>query len=85
MEKREKKTTDQLTIGSKCFLVHRGYAYKKKTGGRIIPARVSTFANIKGTVQPEFLKIGDSKFEMHMVNYIPFVDVQSAIDAITSK
>lgn len=85
MENRNKKTTDQLTIGSKCYLVHKGYAFKNKIGGRIVPARVSTFVNTRGEVEPEFVKIGNSKQEMTMKNYVPFVDVQSAIDSIVTN
>lgn len=81
---RLKKTTDQLTIGSKCYLVHKGFAFKKKWGGKIVTARVTTFVNMKGDIIPEFKEVGNVKNEMTTTHYVPFVDVQSAIDAIMS-
>ena len=45
------ETTNELTIGSKCFLVHRSYANQKKWG-------VKTFENRKGFVTPIFYESG---------------------------
>ena len=73
-----------LGIGDKCILVHRSYANQKKPGGMLIPARLKTYKNINGKVTPVFSAIGQSKSELTLEFYIPFLDVQKAIDAIIS-
>lgn len=73
-----------LEIGGKCILVHRSYAGQKKPGGMLIPARLKTYKNINGKVEPVFTIIGAPKSEVSLEFYIPFLDVQKAIDSIIS-
>ena len=84
MDKREKKTCDELTIGSKVYLVNRDYAFKKKFGGVILVGKVKTFRNVKGNVIPEFTETGRGGVVLTMERYVPFVKVQDAIDSIKS-
>jgi len=78
------ETTNELTIGSKCFLVHRSYANQKKWGGKIILAKVKTFENRKGFVTPIFYELGRKSVEMTVDHYIPYIDIKEAIKAIES-
>jgi hypothetical protein len=76
----------QLQIGDKCLLVSRDYAYQNKRGGRILIAKVKTFCNYSGTVEPVFFEVGNSKRgEMTLAKYVVFVDLQEAIDSISIK
>jgi len=85
LDPRDKRTCDELTIGSKCFLVNRDYAFKKKIGGIILLAKVRTFGNVQGNVVPLFREIGNSKRgDLGLRNYVPFVTVQEAIESIRS-
>ncbi len=81
---RDKKTCDQLTIGSKVYLVNRDYAFKKgKWSGEILLGKVRTFRNVRGSVVPLFREIGNGKRgDLSIERYVPFVTVQDAIDAI---
>lgn len=74
-----------LNIGEKCILVHRSYVNQNKVGGMLIPARLKTYKNINGKVEPVFTIIGAPKSEATLDFYIPFLDVQKAIDAIITK
>ena len=78
---------DSLTIGSKIFIVHRKYAFQNKPGGKVILARVTSFSNRKGNIEIDFRAIGQpSKSpDLGMANYIPFIDIQKAIDSIKSE
>lgn len=69
-------------IGSRCLLVHRKYCRSNIVGGRIILAKVKTWENKKGVPEPVFTMIGQSKHELTLANYLPFIDEQKAIDAI---
>ena len=74
-----------LDIGSKCYLVRREFAFKKRIGGKIIPARLKTYENIAGKVEPVFTAIGGSSAnELRLTHYIPFINTQEAVDAIIS-
>lgn len=85
LDKRDKKTCDELTIGSKCYLVNRSYAFQKKWGGVILMGKVRTFANVKGNVVPLFREVGNAKRgDLGLENYVPFITVQDAIDSIKS-
>ena len=77
------KKQTELTIGCRCFLVHRSYAYQNKWGGKIILAKVYTFQNRKGKVEPVFKELGN-KQELSLENYIPFIDIEEAIKSIQS-
>jgi hypothetical protein len=77
-----KKTTEDLTIGDKCFLVRKEYIGLNANGARIIVAKVKTFENKKGIAIPIFTEVGNSKRELTMENYLPFVEVSKAIEAI---
>lgn len=81
-----KMKDNQLSIGDKCLLVRREYGFQNKIGGRIIPARVKTFQNIKGIVEPVFAEIGNAKNnELTLSKYFVFTDLQKAIDSISIK
>lgn len=80
---KKSKTTENLTIGDKCYLVHKEYIGKCVWGSRIIVAKVKTFQNIKGFPVPVFTEVGNSKRELTMDVYIPYVEVNKAIEAIS--
>jgi len=75
---------DSLTIGSKVFIVHRKYAFQNKPGGKVILARVVSFSNRNGNIEIDFRAIGQSAKspDLGMNHYIPFIDIQKAIDSI---
>lgn len=75
---------DGLTIGSKVFIVHRAYAYQKKPGGSVIAAKVVSFRNISGSIEITFRTMGEKPFTLGMDYYLPFINIQVAIDAIKS-
>lgn len=80
--KRTYKLTD-LTIGSKVFVVHRNYAFAKRIGGKVMPARVVSFINSGGTVIPEF-KLAGHPTVVNENTHVPFTDIKLAISAIKS-
>ena len=75
-----------LTIGSKVFVVHRSYAFQKKLGGKIQLARVVAFENRTGSVNIVFRLVGQSSKgpDLTVQHYIPFVDINKAIEAIST-
>jgi hypothetical protein len=75
---------DSLTIGSKVFIVHRKYAFQNKPGGKVILARVVSFSNRNGNIEIDFRAIGQpaKSPDLGMNHYIPFIDIQKAIDSI---
>ena len=80
--KKTYKLTD-LTIGSKVFVVHKHYAFEKKVGGKVMPARVVSFINSGGTVIPEFKLVGHPN-SVTEHTHVPFTDIKKAIAAIKS-
>lgn len=72
-----------LTIGSKVFVVHKSYAFSKKAGGKVLPAKIVSFVNVAGVVQPELKIVGHSAI-VGESNYIIFTDIKKAIGAIKS-
>lgn len=73
-----------MTIGSKVFIVHNGYAYKNKQGGIVNQARVVCFVNRKGIIEPEFRMIGQNGPNLSAAQYKVFTNIQEAIKAIAS-
>ena len=73
-----------MTIGSKVFIVHNGYAYKNKRGGIVHQARVVCFINRNGTIEPEFRMIGQNGPNLSAAQYKVFTNIQEAIKAIES-
>lgn len=73
-----------MTIGSKVFIVHNGYAYKNREGGIVNQARVVCFVNRKGIVEPEFRMIGQKGPNLSASQYRVFTNIQEAIKAIES-
>jgi hypothetical protein len=75
-----------LTIGSKIFVVHNSYANQKKSGGRVVQARVTAFVNKKGKVEPEFRIIGSNGNtpDASPACYHWFTDINEAIKSIES-
>jgi hypothetical protein len=80
--KKNYKITD-LTIGSKIFVVHKDYANKKKSGGKVISARIVSFVNSSGSIQLEF-KLSNHPKVVGEDYYVVFGDVKKAIAAIKS-
>jgi hypothetical protein len=78
---------DSLTIGSKVFIVHRKYAFQNKPGGKVVLARVVSFSNRNGNIEIDFRAIGQTSksSDLGMTNYIPFINIQKAIDSIKSE
>ena len=74
---------EALTIGSKVFVVNRDYAFKRKAGGKVLPARVVAFENRNNNIEI-VMKITGRRDEVTVVNYVPFINIQKAIDAIKS-
>jgi hypothetical protein len=72
-----------LTIGSKVYVVHKKYAFEKKIGGKVLPAKVVAFINVGGTVQPEFKIVGYPNVVGESTHTV-FTDVKKAIHAIKS-
>jgi hypothetical protein len=77
----------ELTIGSKIFVVHNSYAYKNKSGARVVQARVTAFVNKNGIVEPEFRIIGSNGNtpDASPSCYHWFTNIKEAIDAIETK
>ena len=69
---------EELTIGSRLFVIHRAYVVPKKQGGIIRVARVTGFKNNQGALEPLFKIIG-IKDEVGMNTYLPFTDIKIAI------
>lgn len=74
---------DDLTIGSKVFIVHNSYTKKeKKDGAYVNQARVVSFVNRGGTVEPEFRMIGQKGPNLSTAQYSVFDNIKDAINAI---
>jgi hypothetical protein len=74
---------ENLTIGSKVFIVHNSYAKKeKKDGAYVNQARVVSFINRAGTVEPEFRMIGQKGPNLSATQYNVFDNIKDAINAI---
>lgn len=73
-----------LTIGSKIFVVHNSYANKKREGGIVNQARIVSFVNRKGFIEPEFRMIGQKGPNLSTAHYMVFDNIQEAVNAIRS-
>lgn len=73
-----------VTIGSRVFVVHKSYAHKKKLGGRVVLARITSFVNKNGIVLPEFRLIGQAGAtpDISTSHYEWFTDIKLAINSI---
>lgn len=75
----------QLTIGSKIFVVHKDYAYKKKPGGKVLSARIIGFENIKNVIVPIFkVSYLESNVNSNQNSYEYFYEIEEALKAIIS-
>lgn len=75
---------ENLTIGSKIFVVHASYAKKEKKDGAIVnQARVVCFVNRGGKVEPEFRMIGQKGPNLSAAQYNVFDNIKDAINAIS--
>jgi hypothetical protein len=75
---------ENLTIGSRVFIVHNSYAKKeKKDGAYVNQARVVCFVNKAGTVEPEFRMIRQKGPNLSSANYDVFDNIKDAIKAIS--
>lgn len=72
-----------LTIGTKVMLVNKAYSHQNKPGGKILSARVSSFWNNGGKVEPMF-KIPNYKEEVSLSTFDVFIDQEEALKAICS-
>lgn len=70
---------DDLTIGSKVYLIHRKYCSQKIVGARIILARVKTFERTPRGVEPILGEIGNKRIDYKLENYVMFIDINEAI------
>jgi hypothetical protein len=84
MAEKKTYTLTNLTIGSKIYVVHKDYANKKKSGGKVLGARVVSFVNTSGKIQLEF-KLVNHPTILDESFYTVFTDVKKAITAIKSK
>jgi hypothetical protein len=74
---------ENLTIGSRVFIVHNSYAKKEKKEGAIVnQARIVCFINKKGKVVPEFRMIGQPGPNLSTANYLVFDNIKDAINNI---
>jgi hypothetical protein len=73
---------ENLTIGSKIFVVHEDYAHKNKKGGRVSLARITGFVNRNNVIEPEFKLIGVKSDPETLKRYYAFTDINLAIEAI---
>jgi hypothetical protein len=69
-----------LTIGSKAFAINRGFI-GKPTGGKIFQVRIIEYQKIDNKLEVVFRAVG-SKVDLRLDNYLLFVDIQKAIDAL---
>jgi hypothetical protein len=81
----KKKTYDinNLTIGSKIFVVHKNHAFSKKPGGKVVLARVTSFINHAKTIKVEFKLVGHTQV-LNDSFYTIFENVKEAINSIKS-
>lgn len=82
-QKKTYRLTD-LTIGSKVYVVHKDYAFQKKSGGVVKQARVISFRNTQGEILTEFKITGNPNL-LGEKFYAIFTDVKKAIQSIKSK
>jgi hypothetical protein len=74
---------ENLTIGSKVFIVHSSYAKKEnKSGAYVNQARIVSFVNKAGIVEPEFRMIGQKGPNLSAAQYSVFDNIKDAINAI---
>jgi hypothetical protein len=77
---------ENLTIGSKVFIVHNTYGKKtNKNGAYVNQARVVCFTNRAGKVVPEFRMIGQNGPNLSVAHYNVFDNIKDAIAAITNE
>lgn len=76
---------ENLTIGSKVFIVHASYITKeKKNGAYVNQARVVCFVNRNGIIEPEFKMVGQKGPNLSATQYRVFDNIKDAINAIKS-
>ena len=81
-QKRTYKIND-LTIGSKVFIVNKQHAFAKKPGGKVLQGRVVAFINQAGTIKVEFKIVGWPQV-LNEDYYCIYGTVKQAIQAIKS-
>jgi len=86
MAKKKSYNLKDLTIGTRLFVVHNKYAFQKITGGRVLSARIVSFVNMNGQVEPEFRLVGQpsASGNLRVDNYTIFTSVKEALKAIKS-
>lgn len=86
MSKKQTYNLKDLTIGTRVFVVHNKYAFKKITGGRVSSGRIVSFVNISGQVEPEFRLVGQpsTSCDLRVDNYTIFTDIKEAVKSIKS-
>jgi hypothetical protein len=71
-----------LKLGQTLLAVHKDYADKKTSGGRVVRAKVVGFVNKSGKVVAE-LKIGSSPQVATTETYRLYKNTEDAIEAIS--
>jgi hypothetical protein len=86
MTKKKTYNLKDLNIGTRLFVVHNKYAFQKILGGKILPARIVSFVNITGQIEPEFRLVGQpsTSSNLRVDNYTIFTDIKEALKAIKS-
>lgn len=81
-----KVNINSLTIGSKIFVVHSKYAFKKIPGGKVMSGRVTSFTNKMGKIEVDFRLVSQPKAsaDLSMDFYVVFTDIKKAINSIKS-
>ena len=72
---------DGLTIGSKCFAVHRSVSKGDHMSGSIFQVRIIRFENVQGKLEVVFKQVG-YKQELRLSNYFLFKDINKAINVL---
>ena len=79
------RTIKDLTIGSKLFVVHKDYSFKRKPGGKVLGARVIGFENVKNKIVPLFKVSGlDKSHKVSATQYEYFLNIKEALTAFVS-
>lgn len=76
---------EDLTIGSRVFLVHKVYVEDKRQGGRILVCRVKSFCNLKGKIFPVYSEVGKTNHSPDASVHYVYKDIKKAINAIRTE
>jgi len=80
-----KTNFEQLSIGSKIFLVHKRYVDENLENGKIIVCRVKSFCNKNGEIFPIYAEVGKASNSPDAAVHKLYTSIEDAIDAIRTK